>query len=81
MTFRGIVKNGVIVLQSDAELPEGTSVRVTPSRGPSKKSGKAAKEKQLPGFGAWSHRKDIKDGASFARKLRKNLLRRGGRGA
>jgi hypothetical protein len=28
MTFRGTVKNGVVVLESDAKIPEGTAVRV-----------------------------------------------------
>ena len=28
MTYRGIVKNGVVVLGDTAELPEGTEVRV-----------------------------------------------------
>jgi hypothetical protein len=30
MTYRGIVKNGVVVLGEAAELPEGTEVRVEP---------------------------------------------------
>jgi hypothetical protein len=30
MTYRGIVKNGVIVLGETAALPEGTEVRVEP---------------------------------------------------
>jgi hypothetical protein len=30
MTYRGIVKNGVVVLGNAAELPEGTEVRVEP---------------------------------------------------
>jgi hypothetical protein len=30
MTYRGIVKNGVIVLGDERELPEGTEVRVEP---------------------------------------------------
>ena len=30
MTFRGIVKNGVVVLDGTAELSEGTEVRVEP---------------------------------------------------
>lgn len=31
MTFRGLVKNGVIVLHTGHTLPEGTLVEVTPS--------------------------------------------------
>jgi hypothetical protein len=30
MTYRGRVKNGVVVLDEPAELPEGTEVRVDP---------------------------------------------------
>ena len=30
MTYRGKVKNGVVVLEDDAKLPEGTDVRVEP---------------------------------------------------
>jgi hypothetical protein len=30
MTYRGVVKNGVVVLAETAELPEGTEVRVEP---------------------------------------------------
>lgn len=30
MTYRGIVKNGVVVLKEGAELPDGTEVRVEP---------------------------------------------------
>ena len=30
MTLRGTVKNGVIVLDSDQQLPEGTAVQVQP---------------------------------------------------
>ena len=30
MTYRGKVKNGVVVLEGDAKMPEGTEVRVEP---------------------------------------------------
>jgi hypothetical protein len=30
MTYRGRFKNGVVVLEGDAHLPEGTEVRVEP---------------------------------------------------
>ena len=30
MTYRGRVKNGVVVLEADAKMPEGTEVRVEP---------------------------------------------------
>lgn len=32
MTFRGIVKNGVVVFENGAALPDGTTVRVQPER-------------------------------------------------
>jgi len=30
VSFKGTVKNGVVVLTSDAKLPDGTSVEVIP---------------------------------------------------
>ena len=30
MTYRGTVKNGVVVLPADAKLPDGTKVEVVP---------------------------------------------------
>jgi len=30
MSYKGTVKNGVVVLESDIKLPEGTTVRVEP---------------------------------------------------
>jgi hypothetical protein len=30
MSYKGIVKNGFVVLEQDAKLPEGTAVRVEP---------------------------------------------------
>ncbi len=30
MSYKGTVKNGVVVLEPPAELPEGTSVRIEP---------------------------------------------------
>ena len=30
MSYRGIVKNGVVVLEAGADLPEGTTVKVEP---------------------------------------------------
>jgi hypothetical protein len=37
MTYRGRIKNGVVVLERKAKLPEGTSVRVEPVSSPVKK--------------------------------------------
>jgi hypothetical protein len=37
MTLVGKIKNGVVVLQKDAALPEGTSVTVRPVKKPSAK--------------------------------------------
>lgn len=33
MVYRGVVKNGVVVLPEGAELPDGTQVRVEPVAG------------------------------------------------
>ncbi|MBE0541375.1 MAG: hypothetical protein IH623_08315 [Verrucomicrobia bacterium] len=34
MSYKGIVKNGVVVLEPPADLPEGTSVRIEPEPAP-----------------------------------------------
>lgn len=31
MTYRGIFKNGVVVLRPEAQLPDGTAVEVSPA--------------------------------------------------
>jgi hypothetical protein len=47
MTYRGHVKNGTVVLEPPAELPDGTAVSVRPLKAPAtapRKKKKAAKE-------------------------------------
>ena len=39
MTYRGKVKNGVVVLEASASLPEGTVVRVEPVEARTHKNG------------------------------------------
>ena len=80
MTFRGIVKNGVVLLNGDARLPDGTLVDIAPrARTSDRTNGHAKKhaiEKSVPktpkrspkplhGFGPWKDRPDF-DGLSSA---------------
>ncbi len=90
MTYRGIYRDGVVVLQGDVEIPNGSVVEVNAKRTPAAKTKSAvarrariAKQKPgsklkppLPGFGAWKHRTDIGNTADFARALRKRVSKR-----
>ena len=89
MTFRGIVKNGVVVVEDATGLREGDVVevarvrRVKPARARSK-PGTAPKERAgrvadpLPGFGMWKDRPEWKGmtGAEVAAELRRGAFRR-----
>jgi hypothetical protein len=58
MTYRGTVKNGVVVLEPDAALPDGTEVKVEPASGPTifEKLGRlAGRAKGLPTDMARNH--------------------------
>jgi hypothetical protein len=79
MMFRGTVKNGVVVLNGHAELPEGTSVRVVPAIARKKKSSKRAPAKSkplenLPGFGMWKGRWPGKSSVEVAKQLRRKAM-------
>jgi hypothetical protein len=85
MTFRTVVKDGLIVINTHGEIPDGTPVEVvrldTGAKKVAKKAGKRdrsrAKAKDpLPGFGGWKDRTDIKDAAEYARELRRRVSRR-----
>ena len=70
MTYRGIVQNGVIVLDGGATLAEGTAVQI-----------RALDEngKSLlchPALGIWRQRADLGDSAEASRRLRKQLEER-----
>jgi hypothetical protein len=70
MTYRGTVKNGVVVLDAEAALPEGIAVEVVPvvRRG--------RRLRGLPAFGLWRRRRELPDSAVAARRLRRRLERR-----
>lgn len=75
MTFRGIIRNGEIVLPEGVVLPEGTEVDVQPVKKASaqrKRSAKASGKtgRRLPGFGLWKDRADLTDSVEFVKQLR-----------
>jgi hypothetical protein len=70
MTYRGIVSNGVVVLEGE-KPPEGTVVEITPVV-PAPKS-----FAELPGFGIWRDRTDLpEDSAEASKVLGEQLMRR-----
>ena len=89
MTFRAIVRDGLIVVNTHGEVPDGTPVEIllphgSPTKGNRKrpltkkarKKGPGRPTDPLFGFGMWKHRTDIKDSAAFARELRRRTSRR-----
>ncbi len=71
MTYRGIVTNGVVVLEGD-KPEEGTIVEVTPVP-PTVKS-----LADLPAFGIWRDRTDLpQDSAEASNELRRRMMQRG----
>lgn len=70
MTYRGIVQNGVIVLDGGAKLADGTAVqiRALDDKGDSLLS--------HPAMGIWRERTDLGDSAEASRQLRKQLEER-----
>jgi len=72
MTYRGVVSNGVVVIEGEKPA-EGTVVEVTPV--PQEIKSLA----DLPAFGMWRDRTDLpQDGAEASNELRKRMMRRGG---
>ena len=70
MTYRGIVKNGVVIVEQGARIPEGTPVQVVPLDEDACKGG------ELPAFGLWRDRTDLPDSAEASLKLRAQTERR-----
>ncbi len=66
MSFRGTIKNGVVVLEGPANLPEGQQVDVTPV---------LTSDAQLPGFGLWRDRQEITDAAAESLRVRREVER------
>jgi hypothetical protein len=71
MSYRGTIKNGVVVVEAGVRLPEGQTVVVTTVP---EISTEAA---DLPAFGIWSDRKDLGDPAEASFRLRRETERRG----
>ena len=74
MTYRGVVKDGVIVLDHDAPLPDGTVVEVAPL------GNDAESLADHPAFGIWRQREEMNDPVEASRSLREQLERRGAHG-
>ena len=70
MTYRGTVHNGVVELEGEANIAEGTPVQVIPVQaGPNSLA-------RLDAFGIWRDRDDLGDSAEAARRLRERSERR-----
>jgi hypothetical protein len=72
MTYRGVIKDGVVVLADGGTLPEGQVVDVTPIP-------LAAAEldnDDFPGFGLWKDRTDLGDTGEYSLKLRRAMEER-----
>lgn len=68
MTYRGIVANGVVVLQG-ARPEDGTIVEVFPIDAPQPSTA------ALPAFGLWRDRVGMTDSANASRELRAKVER------
>ena len=73
MTYRGTMKNGVVVI--DGEKPaDGTVVEVTPVTEPIPQTANLADH---PAIGIWKDRTDLpQDGAEASNELRRRMMRR-----
>lgn len=74
MTYRGIVNNGVVVLEGE-KPSDGTIVNVTPVEEAAPIAGGLSEH---PAIGIWRDREDLPDDPVSASKLlRQRLMRRG----
>jgi hypothetical protein len=74
MSCRGTVKNGVVVLEPGAELPEGAAVEVVAIGAGAKAV--ALTSEDLPAFGLWRDRSEFADSADASLELRRQIERR-----
>ena len=73
MTYRGIIANGVVVMEGE-KPSEGTIVEVTPLYDPTTPSRDVSAD---PAIGMWRDRVDLPDDSIEASKiLRRRLMRR-----
>ena len=76
MTYRGIVSNGVVVLEGEKPA-EGTVVEITPVMVVTQTSQPVESLADLPAFGIWRDRTDLPaDSAEAVRVLRERAERR-----
>jgi hypothetical protein len=73
MTYRGIVRGGVVVLEGELRPADGTPVEVTPLES------KPDSLSSLPAFGIWRDRNDMADSEEATRRLRERSERRSDR--
>jgi hypothetical protein len=61
MTFKAIVQDGLIIVNTHGTVPDGTAVEVEIVRKTKARAKPAARKPKgkLPGFGMWAHRKDL----------------------
>jgi hypothetical protein len=70
MSYRGVVKGGVIVLEPNVHLAEGQTVEVTEI------TEAADVSNELPGAGLWRDRTDLKDSADESLRIRRSMEHR-----
>jgi hypothetical protein len=76
MTYRGIVRNGVVVLEGEKPA-DGTIVEVTPIPNVMSTPQHAGSLADHPAFGIWRDRTDLpEDPAEASRVLRERMTRR-----
>ncbi len=68
MSYRGVVKSGVVVLEPNAHLAEGQAVEVTLTD--------PATTDVLPAAGLWRDRTDIADSVEESVRLRRSIENR-----
>lgn len=84
MTLRSVVRDGLIVVNTHGEFPDGTPVVILRDDKPRRNGKKKAKTKarrsgsaKLPsGFGAWKDRTDIGDSAEYIGRMRESVFKR-----
>lgn len=71
MTYRGVVQNGVVVLNKGRALPDGTVVEVAPIE----ENGNSFETH--PAFGIWRDRTDMTDPVEASRRHRASIEHEG----
>ncbi|CAG1010952.1 hypothetical protein PHYC_03965 [Phycisphaerales bacterium] len=84
MTYRGVYRDGIVILQGDVDLRNGDTVEVNSARArkparraPTKTRKTARVSERLPAFGIWKDRwPKSMSSAQIARELREQASRR-----